>query len=249
MIALLYYFAVILVYCHAEVSHSNKNDFDKSTPVTSSNKKEELNVDSFQKEYPLLLKIKKREQDAALKTILTKNKDEKQLMLRQLFTRIYETIKESKQLLLKYNENIDDFKLFSSTEESREHFARIIENTIFLAGLTLYFPKFALYYVNKDVDFHQIYQWSNNFCSNLTFLDNETKELLNLAAQEIELIPKSEDFVNPYKDFSMITEKEEMQREALKEMKEREMAKKMAKSNKPKKKKNKSDDSFTKSEL
>ncbi|CAK5074713.1 unnamed protein product [Meloidogyne enterolobii] len=174
-------------------------------------------------------------------------------MLRQLFVRIFETIKESKQLLFKYHENEGDFTKLATDKESREHFARIIENTIFLAGLTLYFPKYALYYVNKDVNFHQIYSWSNNFCANLTFLDQEyfflniknsffrTKELLNLAAQEIEIIPKSENFFNPYKDISSLTEKEEMQREALKEMKEREMAKKMEKSNKPKKKKNKSD--------
>ncbi|CAK5086255.1 unnamed protein product [Meloidogyne enterolobii] len=249
MIILFYKFALIFVYCYAEVSHSNKNSFDKSTPDTLSNKKEELNVNSFYKEYPLLLKIKKREQEAALRTILTKNKDEKQLMLRQLFVRIFETIKESKQLLFKYNENEEgDFTKLATDKESREHFARIVENTIFLAGLTLYFPKYALYYVNKDVNFHQIYSWSNNFCSNLTFLDLETKELLNLAAQEIEIIPKSENFFNPYKDISSLTEKEEMQREALKEMKEREMAKKMEKSNKPKKKKNNKSDSM-KSEL
>uniref|UniRef100_A0A915MBJ7 Uncharacterized protein n=1 Tax=Meloidogyne javanica TaxID=6303 RepID=A0A915MBJ7_MELJA len=123
-------------------------------------------------------------------------------MLRQLFVRIFETIKESKQLLFKYNENEGDFTKLATDKESREHFSRIIENTIFLAGLTLYFPKYALYYVNKDVNFHQIYSWSNNFCSNLTFLDLETKELLNLAAQEIEIIPRSENFFNPYKDIS-----------------------------------------------
>jgi len=51
MIILFYYnFALILVYCYAEVSHSNKDSFDKSTPDTFSNKKEELNVDSFYKE-------------------------------------------------------------------------------------------------------------------------------------------------------------------------------------------------------
>ena len=72
-----------------------------------------------------------------------------------------------------------------------------------------------------------------------------------MAAQEIEIIPKSENFFNPYKDISSLTEKEEMQREALKEMKEREMATKMEKSNKPKKKKkNKSNDNDSmKSEL
>lgn len=114
----------------------------------------------------------------------------------------------------------------SSDEKVRDQIALIVENVAFLGEFALYFPKFVKKLFNSDNNFKELYKWSFFFAKNLSFFDNQTNEMLDLAAQELLLIPKSDNFVNPY--YKELT-KDDLTRAAIKKYEEENELKKKEK--------------------
>lgn len=127
----------------------------------------------------------------------------------------------------------------------RETCSKIIENTAFLSELSLYFPEFIKKLFIKDINFKTLFIWAYNFSVNFQFYDIENLKMINLAGQELEIIPRMANFTNPYKQLSK--SKEEFERDALETMKKNQ-EKKKTKATEEKKKRIKSP-SLTRSEL
>lgn len=123
--------------------------------------------------------------------------------------------------------------------------AKIVENIAFLGDFSLYFPDIIHKILRKNPDSLLLIDWAYRFSQDLALYDENTMKMLHLAGQELELIPKEENFVNPY-DSRQI--KEDKQREALERLKE-ETSKKEHEKKQEQKKKKKNKPKISNSEL
>lgn len=106
-----------------------------------------------------------------------------------------------------------------------EGVAKVVENTAFLAEMALYFPDFVGR-AFKDQDFWKLYNWAYEFSQFLSLYDKSTKQMLNIGAQQLNIIPREDDFVNSY---SSEARKEQIEREELRKMSEESARRKVEK--------------------
>lgn len=118
----------------------------------------------------------------------------------------------------------------------KEQTCRIVENVAFLAEFALYFPDYVAKIFESDKSFKELYDWSFKFARNLSLYDERTNEMLDLAGQELFLLPRQDDFVNPY---SKELRKEELMRIAVEKYENEKKLKKKEKSSDAKLKRNK----------
>lgn len=184
-----------------------------------------------------LLRGKLMEQSIAIKSILKIKENKKQThLLNELLKNLKKVMTES-QNKIKNEKFVPIKQQLPQDSKLRESSSIIIENTAFLSELLLYLPEFIKKNFAKDVGFKALYTWAYNFSKNMEFYDKETLKILNLAAQELEIIEREENFINPYKQLSK--SKEDIQREVLKEIKKNREKKKDVDATDAKKKRNK----------
>ncbi|MFH4981685.1 hypothetical protein AB6A40_008394 [Gnathostoma spinigerum] len=86
----------------------------------------------------------------------------------------------------------------SKTDELREAVALVIENVAFLGELALRFPDFVKKQLSKNKEWGEAVNWAYKFALDSGYYDDITEHMMHLAGQQLDLIPREEDFVNPY---------------------------------------------------
>ena len=129
-------------------------------------------------------------------------------------------------------------KKFPDDQQLRERICEILENTPFFLEFALYYPNVVRKIYNKE-DIKELVLWSYRFSLDFGIYDDSTLKMVDLAAQELNIIERSEDFFNPY-DRLLVREMKQMETIAAakeakieKERKKKEYIKKQKKQNGP----------------
>ena len=80
-----------------------------------------------------------------------------------------------------------------------EKVSLVLENTCLACDLLLRVPDEFSDILKANTDFDSTLKWAIVFASDTGYLDDNSKTLLNLASQELGLIEKQDNYVNPYR--------------------------------------------------
>uniref|UniRef100_A0A0R3RFA9 Coiled-coil domain-containing protein 134 n=1 Tax=Elaeophora elaphi TaxID=1147741 RepID=A0A0R3RFA9_9BILA len=192
-----------------------------------------------------LFSVKHREYLSAVKSLMAMDEKKQVKLLLELVSNIVKVMGDAKNIIEKANFNPND--TFPSDEQSslRDAIGNIVENTAFYSNLALYFPTVLLDRYKKDTDWQLLFAWAYKFTITSRLYDDVAEKLLDLVGQHLEIIPRRDDFYNPY-DRKAI--KEELQRESLRKMEEA-LRKKQEQKKLDRKKKKAKKPSLTRTEL
>lgn len=149
------------------------------------------------------------------------------VMLQKLFA----VINDAKQNLTQWG-FVPGVDPFPENETIREAFSKIVENTAMFGDLVLRLPDVVHDLYDKNKEWNALMGWSVWFSGESKVFDGGSEKLLNLMSQEMNLIPKEEDYINPFS-----AESKQMKDRAMKEMVDYAKSKVKPKSTKKKKEK------------
>lgn len=116
---------------------------------------------------------------------------------------------------------------FPVEEHVREVLSIVLENTVFLGEIALRLPDVVHALLRNSSEWQMAVHWSIHFSNDTKILVGSELELLNLMAQELEVVEKSPEFINPYREDTKLEalideEAENLLKEKLKEAKKKE---------------------------
>ncbi|XP_063413972.1 coiled-coil domain-containing protein 134-like [Mytilus trossulus] len=123
---------------------------------------------------------------------------------------------------------------FPENETVREAFSKVVENTAMFGDLVLRLPDVVHGVFDKNTEWNSLIGWCVWFSVESKVFDGGSEKLLNLMSQEINLIPKEDDYINPFTE-----ENQKLKEKAMKEVLESAKSKGKLKSTKKKKEKKK----------
>uniref|UniRef100_A0AC34GP03 Coiled-coil domain-containing protein 134 n=1 Tax=Panagrolaimus sp. ES5 TaxID=591445 RepID=A0AC34GP03_9BILA len=239
---------ICAIIVKAEVSSvSSKHIDDHKSHIKATGKDDTAGEIDPMKLYQRLLRKKRMEQTTALKNIIAIPETKKQhSVVNELVSSIIRVISTAKNAIINTKFDPSQGQFPNDNEDLREHIASVIENTPFLCEFILYYPNIVKKEYTKNDEFKELVNWAYKFGHDFGIYDDLTLKFLNLAGQELEIIEREENYVNPY-DRSLLQEK--MQRDAIQEANEAREAKKKAKKAEEKQKKKEKGPKLSKKEL
>jgi len=103
---------------------------------------------------------------------------------------------------------------FPTDQAHLEALANILENTALFGDILLRLPDITYKVYSKSKEWELLARWSVSFCNETQVYDETDSKLLNLMAQELRLVPRDPNYINPYRK---TTSKEEMKTETSKQ--------------------------------
>ncbi|XP_060083787.1 coiled-coil domain-containing protein 134-like [Ylistrum balloti] len=88
----------------------------------------------------------------------------------------------------------------------RDSMSKVLENVAMFGDLVLRLPDITHEIFDKNKEWHLILGWGVWFCNESKIFQGNSAKLLSLMAQEVNLIPKEENYVNPFKNENMMKE-------------------------------------------
>lgn len=147
-----------------------------------------------------LFQEKRLYQLGAVKQLQNLDPDKQMKMLDAMVTQMLTVLTKSRAKLIEGGYEVEGGGL-PADEQLREALALVLENTCLSSDLLLRFP----YYMHKKLrdmpELDSTYKWALGFTQEMaqSLLDSSAVKLMNLALQEMGLIEKSADYINPYK--------------------------------------------------
>ncbi|VDK65078.1 unnamed protein product [Onchocerca ochengi] len=169
------------------------------------------------KMYRTLFSVKHREYLSAVKNLMTMDEKKRGRLLLELVSNIIKVMGNAKNIIEKANFNPNDTFPTEDQSSLRDAIGNIVENTVFYSNLILYFPTVLLDKYKKDIDWQLLFAWAYKFTIASRLHDDVADKLLDLAGQQLEIIPRRDDFRNPYDKKAI---KEELQRESMRKIEE-----------------------------
>lgn len=179
----------ILVCGFLWLSVAHQTDKPNSVPTGAFTKKEDIEI---------YFAAKRKQHLDAVQTLMTlKRYEQKHEMIRRIFEKIFDVVIESRAKV----EN-SDYILGDALPQSAivEDILQILDNCAFFGNLVLKFPDITKRLLKDNNQWVEMYKWGFTFSISSNLLDQISLKMFNLTAQQLELIPKSEDFVNPYEE-------------------------------------------------
>ncbi|KAH7731132.1 hypothetical protein AAVH_00029 [Aphelenchoides avenae] len=196
--------------------------------------------------YQQLLRAKVAEQHAAVQALVAAQDAKK------VKRTIEELVKTVRKVISTAKTHIDKEEFSASGTQFptdgalRESVANVVENIAFFGDLALYFPQIIDKLYQPDAELQRLIGWAYNFSAKMGIYDEAATKMLHLAGQQLNIIEREEDFVNPYSKLHM---REELQRAAAEELRKAQEKKREEKMHEQKKKKRKNEPRLSKSEL
>ncbi|KAK2188577.1 hypothetical protein NP493_128g04022 [Ridgeia piscesae] len=149
--------------------------------------------------YRKLFRQKRAVQLEAVRSISSLEKYEKQYkMVRLLLEQIFKVMADSKVKLTEAGYLPGD--PFPKDETIRELFAHIVENTAFFGDLLLRIPDMTHDLLRRNHEWHVLIHWSIGFANETGIYEKADAKLLHLMAQELNIVERDPDYINPYKE-------------------------------------------------
>ncbi|KAI9564286.1 hypothetical protein GHT06_008024 [Daphnia sinensis] len=184
----------ILLYC-AAIVRTDETVTSQQASESVSVRQEDINTNTVAL-FERLFQLKRSEQKDAVQRILAIKSVEKQnKLLKLVITKIMEVLLQSRVNL--ESSGYLPGSGFPITESLRDALSSMIENTAFMGDLVLYLPDATKAFL-KDNEWNTIFKWSLSLCQEAVFLSNNTKKMLHLVAQELNLIEREPGYFNPY---------------------------------------------------
>ena len=151
-------------------------------------------------EFQTLFQQKRIHQLSAVKQLLNMNPQNQVKMLDSLLSKMKQVLIESKTLLTTVSMQLSEGKL-PSEQKDKSALALVLENVCLASDILLRFPNYMQKKLASDRELDTMYKWGLGFVNETVsyVMDKPTQRLFFLAGQEIELIVKDDDYVNPYK--------------------------------------------------
>lgn len=147
----------------------------------------------------LYFKIKRKEHSDAVKTLLNFDKyEQKHKLMVQMFEKMFDVIHKSREFLEKNPEYEIGNPLPMNNTEIVVNILQIIDNCALFANLVLKLPDISQRLIQKQIAWNETYSWCFNFTNKSNLIDDISTRLYNLAAQQLNIIPRESDFINPY---------------------------------------------------
>lgn len=161
---------------------------------TGISKESDKEKSSIQIEYKKMLNNQRKSHQTAINRIFNLNDYSKKMdMISILSKKIFEMLSTN---LVNLQKATDEKS--KSNQELASFALNVIENTAFVADLALHFPKIFHRVYDKKTNWKNILESSIELTKKSGIVDEETLQLINLMQQELELIPKDPNYVNPY---------------------------------------------------
>lgn len=157
--------------------------------------------------YQLLFREKRKSHREAVKAILGLKTYEKQYkMVNLIMEKMFSTTEEAKVFLMEAGFTPGD--PFPTNEKMRDAMSMIIENTVFFGDILLHLPDITHDLLKRNKQWDLMARWGISFCNDTKVYEEAELKLLNLMAQELGIIEKDPDYVNPYKSNQKDLQKE-----------------------------------------
>ncbi|KAJ7389739.1 hypothetical protein OS493_029639 [Desmophyllum pertusum] len=103
---------------------------------------------------------------------------------------------------------------FPAEQSQREALANVLENTALFGDILLRLPDITYKVYSKSKEWDLLARWSVSFCSETQVYDETDTKLLHLMAQELRLVPRDPNYINPYRN---VPQKEDLKNAKSKE--------------------------------
>ncbi|KAH9497916.1 hypothetical protein DERF_013856 [Dermatophagoides farinae] len=189
-------FIIIAIVSSSTITLSDNNNNNDDNGEINFNLSTKENIE-------LYFRIKRKQQLNAVQTLLNYDRYDRQYqMVDKLFEKIFTIIDESQQQVINNsNYNIGDQLPLNQTEIVR-NILQVIDNCAFFANIVLKLPDISRRLLDKrngkSNDWAQSYRWCLNFTTNSNIVDDLSLKMFNLAAQQLNIVEKEADFLNPY---------------------------------------------------
>ncbi|XP_042901837.1 coiled-coil domain-containing protein 134 isoform X2 [Parasteatoda tepidariorum] len=182
---------VFYLYILITFAQYSANDVD-------SLKKEKTTMESIFKAAFLETRIHQIE---ALQSVLKFQDYEKQYKITyKALEKIYEVIASSK-VIVENSNYIPGFALPVNISVY-EALGKIIDNTAMFGEFRLKLPDITERIMDNHQDWHILMKWAIGFSNSTGVFDNKTVKMINLLCQEMNLIPREDNFINPYRKYN-----------------------------------------------
>ncbi|KXJ23947.1 coiled-coil domain-containing protein 134 [Exaiptasia diaphana] len=121
---------------------------------------------------------------------------------------------------------------FPLEKDIKEALAHVLENTALFGDILLRLPDITHQILRRSKEHELLIKWCISICNATEVYDGTGRQLLNLVAQELQLVPKDDNYVNPYKLEAQLDaeyEKEKARRTMSSKQKKKEEKKKRKK--------------------
>ncbi|XP_053399201.1 coiled-coil domain-containing protein 134-like [Mercenaria mercenaria] len=137
--------------------------------------------------------------------------DHKYKLTETMVNDIFRVLEESKNNLTEYGFVPGD--PFPENETIRDAMSNVFENTAMFGDLTLRLPDITHDIYDKNKHWEFLIGWAVWFSMESGVFQGPNEQLLSLMSMELGLMPKDENFVNPYQEMEFLKEMEEAERE------------------------------------
>ncbi|XP_038056756.1 coiled-coil domain-containing protein 134-like [Patiria miniata] len=151
-------------------------------------------LEMFQK----LFLQKRSQQHSAIQDIFEKYNYEQQFKLIDLLLdRMQEILAESRKKLS--DSRFKPGMPFPVDQETKEGLSLLLENLAFFGDITLRLPDITHSLYSKKKALREVVRWAVTYTEQTGFFDDNHRKLMNLMSQELRLIKRDADYVNPFK--------------------------------------------------
>ncbi len=159
----------------------------------------QLEEDADHENFKRLFQEKRIYQLGAVKQLQSLEPEKQTKLLEAMITKMLSVLTKSRGKLLEGGYEAQGGGL-PSDETLREALALVVENTCLASDLLLRFPHFMHKKLRSDQELDATYKWALGFTQEMaqSLLDSSAVKLMDLALQELGLIERSADYVNPY---------------------------------------------------
>ncbi|KAI2801540.1 hypothetical protein BLOT_011094 [Blomia tropicalis] len=194
-----YWLRLFMLFCLVQsLIPGDPNDYDDQNKETISNEPQSnkfITKESIQSYFA----VKRKEHLDAVQTLLKFQRYEQKFeMMKKIFEKIFETIESSRANV--ENSNYVIGEELPQKSESIQHILFILDNCAFFGNLVLKLPDISKQLLKLETRWTEQYKWCFSFAINSNIIDKQSSVMFNLAAQQLNLIPRNEDFVNPYEE-------------------------------------------------
>ncbi|XP_054153953.1 coiled-coil domain-containing protein 134-like [Oppia nitens] len=175
-------------------SHAGDQVVDQSYGQQESDK----HIIGSKEEFRILLKQKRSQQLAAIKTLNSFGRyEQKYTMVDNIFSKLFEVQQNAKQTIenSSYVLGLD----LPTDGHQLESLSQIIENCAFFGDIVLRLPDISHRVLTTHHEYQVLYRWCISFAIASDLCDKNTLKMFDLLAQELSLEPKDDSYVNPYK--------------------------------------------------
>lgn len=149
--------------------------------------------------YRRLFEVKRKEQLKALKNLVElQDVNQQHKIISIMLTGLFKVLEDSRQVLV--SAHIQPDGSFPLDEKIKEAYSHVVENVAFFGDVALRFPRIVHHYYDRNPDWSLALTWGLDFCNRTgVFTGGPHQHLLSLMSQELGLVDKSPDFINPYR--------------------------------------------------